>query len=76
MDLHAVFFRARIPPLRARAPLITSPMHLAPTTRQPLVTIIVDVACPFSSSSVLVVPTGMLVQLRLVDALGGRAVRV
>ncbi len=68
--------RARTTRTRTRAPLTTPSSHFLPTARQPFVMITVDVACPFSSSYVIVVPTGMLVQLRLVDALGGRVARV
>ncbi len=70
---HALVFRAPSPPLSTLTPLATAPLHLTFTRRQPFVTFVVDVACPFSSSSVLCMPTGMLFQLLLVDALGGRA---
>ncbi len=72
---HTFVVRARTPPCFTLMSAVSS-IRLAPTARQPFVTLTVFVALPFSSSSVLELPTGTFFQLRLVDDPGGRAVRV
>ncbi len=76
MNRFAGHVSARTSPHRTIVSSATSVVHIASKTRQPGVTPTVLVASPFSSSFVIVLPTGTFFQWTLVDDPGGRAVRV